>query len=392
MPRPASGTITETQTGFRLRFRANGERESITLRKADGYTRRRAQERLDDAVEHVRRGIWLPEQSDDPAEPAPIPTFAEFAEQWYESRKPDLSERTQEDYKSWRLERHLVPYFRDVPIDCISVRDVDRFRDEKKQSLTGSSVKKLLQLLSQILDTAEEYELISRNPLSVNRRGRYRGLTSQPSRPVLETGDEITALLDAAGQLDDEAGPSGNQGVRRMAIALMTFGGVRIGEAVAIRWRDVNLEDRILMVPGTKTEAALRRVPMLPALADEVARWRDVSLHTNPEGPLLATRSGAAWDTHNLRSRIVNEAVLRANQNRLAEGSPPLQRVTPHGLRRTAASLWAAIGWNPSQMMRAMGHTQANLTLSVYAVAADYGENQREGLRAVARVKEGVGM
>ena len=137
---------------------------------------------------------------------------------------------------------------------------------------------------------------------------------------------------------------------------------------------------------------AISDFTQLPALADEVARWRHVSLHTNPEDPLLATRSRAAWDTHNLRSRIVNAAVLRANQNRLAEGSPPLQRVTPHGLRRTAASLWAAIGWNPSQMMRAMGHTQANLTLSVYAVAADYGENQREGLRAVARVKEGVGM
>jgi len=62
--------------------------------------------------------------------------------------------------------------------------------------------------------------------------------------------------------------------------------------------------------------------------------------------------------------------------------------LSPHGLRRTFASLLFAIGDNPRRVMTQMGHTTANLTLSIYAqeMARDDGEPER--LRALVNGEE----
>jgi integrase len=52
---------------------------------------------------------------------------------------------------------------------------------------------------------------------------------------------------------------------------------------------------------------------------------------------------------------------------RCQRADPSFPRVTPHGLRHTAASLAISAGANPKVVQRMLGHASAAMTLDVYA-------------------------
>jgi integrase len=76
--------------------------------------------------------------------------------------------------------------------------------------------------------------------------------------------------------------------------------------------------------------------------------------------------------------------VKRANQRLEDDGNLPLpERLTPHSLQRTFASLLYALGEAPPVVMAEMGHTSPNLALAIYAQAMRRDEGEVERLRAL---------
>src|SRR5437764_698227 len=100
MARPASGhvVIREGKLGrtYALRFRAYGQRHYLTLgSSADGWTRERAEEELQNVLADVRRGIWRAPDAAPAVEPPTIlPTFHEFASEWFEAHRGEWRPRT----------------------------------------------------------------------------------------------------------------------------------------------------------------------------------------------------------------------------------------------------------------------------------------------------------
>jgi integrase len=87
-----------------------------------------------------------------------------------------------------------------------------------------------------------------------------------------------------------------------------------------------------------------------------------------PALPIFPTGTGGHHSDSNVRNRLLAGAVKRANEKRAAEGKMLLpERVTPHTLRRTFASLALAAGRDPRWVMAQLGHTDARFTLNVYA-------------------------
>lgn len=238
MPRQPTGPVIEkrTQRGitFALRFRAYGRREYLTLGTHPGWTRERAEVELQNVLADVRRGIWRPPAPEQhPADPTAEPTFHEFASEWYEARKGELRPKTQTDYE-WALSGHLLPFFARHRLPAITVQEVDRYRQAKVREgrLSATSINKTLIRLAQVLEVAAEYELIDRNP-AAGRRRRLKPTT--PDRPWIDRAEHIAALLDAASAVDAES-PTRQ---RRAALATLMFAGLRVGELLALRWRDV---------------------------------------------------------------------------------------------------------------------------------------------------------
>jgi integrase len=262
MARPATGNVIvrDTQAGpkFALRFTAYGRRRYVTLGTAeDGWTRERAEAELRHVIADVERGIWRPPEQVPADPPAEVPTFHEFASEWFEANKAGWAERTVDDY-TWALSLHLLPFFQRHLLTEITVEEVDRYRAAKLREgkLAPAQINKTLKRLSQILEVAEEYEYIGRNPA----RSKRRRVKAPKVRRSWVEPEQALALVE------------GGSRYMRPVIATLIGAGLRVGELVALEWSDINLATGTLRVGKAKTDAGSYREVDLPAgLVDELA-------------------------------------------------------------------------------------------------------------------------
>lgn len=378
-------------TSYGVRFRFGGKRHYVSLAAT---TLKDAEVAAAHLMADVQRGLWMPPEERPPErEPREMPTFAEFASDWFRALCAEggrdgrgLSASGRADLL-WRL-GHLRE-FGPLRLDAITVEEVDRFRRRKvaRGGLSPSSINKFIETLSAILEVAVEYEHIPRNPAKGKRR---RLNAAKPRRAYLDRADHITALLDAAGALDRQEGRR-TLPWRRALLAVLVFAGLRIGEALDLRWGDLDLASGTLHVRGTKTDAAERTIDLLPVLRDELLSYAAARPERDPNALIFPTTGtggryagGGKHSPSNIRNRVLRPAIANANATLGKRGAPPVPTgLTPHGLRRTFASLLVALGRDPAYFMAQMGHTTANLTLSVYAKAMSTKDGERERLRAL---------
>ncbi|WP_249021039.1 site-specific integrase [Conexibacter sp. S30A1] len=424
MPREATGqVVVKDRKGgkvYALRFRANGERQYLTLgTDAEGWNDLRAAEALADELAKVRAGVWRPVR----AEPehveaqAPDPTFHVFASQWFEAKRRELDESTQTDY-GWQLSSHLLPFFAEHRLSEITVAEVDRYRAAKVREsearaealrqwrarldvetdraklrelrrqrppkpLSAASINKTLTRLGQILDQADEYGMIQRNPLRVNPRNR-KLRAPKPPAVWLDRAEQIESLLDAAGELDLAARPDRRHVPRRAMLSVLVFGGLRMGELLALRWRDIDLAAGRLYVGEAKTDAGVRHVELLPALREALTTYKAGCMNTGPDDLVFATTNRRKFSRDGFRQRVFARAVEVANERREAAGLPPLpEGLSPHKLRHTCCSLLFVCGYELPRVMRTLGHADSAVTLRIYAHVMSADEGERERLRAL---------
>jgi integrase len=387
MARPATGGLIEIRSkrtgevsSYSARVTYKGRRRNVPLRASE---RSRAEREVELMVDEIRRGIWVEPPPKKLRRPA---NFGVFSEEWLARQlieggrqRVGLSPAAEAEVR-WAL-GHLNEHFERAPIDAITIADVDRYRlaKVKEGKLSANSINKTLTTLSSILERAVEYELIERNPA----KGRLRRLAAvRPARPWLDRADHIQALLEGAAQLDREA--MLRRGQRRALLATLVFAGLRLGEALALRWADVDLTAGTIHIRDAKTHAGVRRVDLLPVLHGELHAYK-ASLQDPADAPLFATRGGRPLNPSNVRQRIFAPATQHAEATLRQKDLAPLPaELTPHSLRRTFASLLFALGEPPPYVMSQMGHTTPALTLAIYARAMQKRDRENDKLRVLA--------
>jgi integrase len=388
MARPVTGQVVErkTRTGvvYALRFTAYGERQYVTLgSRADGWTPQKAETELQDVLADVRRGTWrAPAATPQPADP----TFHAFASEWLASRKPAIAPSTYQAYRN-ELVHHLLPFFHRHRLSQITVAEVDRYRDFKLREgrMAPSYINATITRLGTILDVADERELIARNPVRVNPRNRKLKVR-RVRRAYLDRPEQIEALLLAASELDAEATNRADRDtcLRRPMLATLIFGGLRISEALALRWRDIDLAGGRLRIAGSKTDAGVRWVPLMPALRDELAERKASVAHTAPNDKVFATRTGGMWSRDNARKRIFDKAVELADRRLEDAGlAPTPEGLTPHSLRHSYISLRVALGHDPATIAQDAGHADMAVTFRIYTHVMRLQEGDRERLKGL---------
>jgi len=314
--------------------------------------------------------------------PTPDVSFHVFASRWYAEVEPAVRPKSAESLR-WQLSHHLLPFFAEHLLDEITVAEVDRYRTEKlvEERLAASSINKTICLIGQIMDAAVERELVDRNPLWINRRRRLVRAAA-PNGTHLARAVHIEALLDAAGELDQEA-DHGHRS-RRAMLSTLTFAGLRISELLELHWADVDVNAGRLTVRRGKTPAAARELVLFPALTEELGMLRAVRPARGQRHVFTGARGGR-WTAENLRRRVLRPTVERANERLQADGNATLpEPVTHHSLRRTFASLMFALGYSPPEVMEALGHADPRVSLRVYARAMKRDAKEIERLRALA--------
>jgi integrase len=360
---------------WRLRFRAYGKRHRVDLgTDHEGWNEDRAQVELERIMGQVERGTWEPASDAEDVGSDSDETIHVTVSRWWQRKKRELTPNGQANYR-WQVD-YLLAELAHVPTAELTTQRVDELRDWLlRRGLSPTSVNMVLSRLAQILDDAVEYGLCEVNVA----RGRRRRLRQKkPPRNFLEP-DMVVDLLDVAGEWEASL-PRHQRYGRRALLALICLAGPRISEVITADRGDFDLAAGRWRIPAAKTDGGERDVELTMLVADELRE------HVAARGigighPMWPTWKGGRLNPSNIRNRLLQSGVgkgrdqkpskgvvERVNERRAQQGKMLLpERVTPHALRRTFASLALTAGRDPRWVMGQLGHTDARLTLSVYA-------------------------
>lgn len=360
MARKATGGVIEPKDGrgWAIRFRAYGKRRLVTLGMSEeGWNRQKAEAELRHVLADVERGIWQLHRPVAVEAPADVPTFHVFASEWMDARRPELRPKTIKDYQ-WALSYHLLPFFKDHLLPEITVAEVDRYKQAKVREgkLAPQQINKTLKRLSQILDVAVDYGHLPSNP-AASKGGRRRVKETPPPRSWVEP-EQLMALLDAAPKR------------HRAVLATLAGAGLRVGELCALDWCDLDLATGTLIVQESKTPAGRREVDLPSGLITELWTLAATSPQTGPDDPVFVGRRRTRQTSDNVGRRL-KSAIKKANARlEAAAGIAPIsERVSPHSLRRTYASLRYACGDDPVYVAEQGGWADPSFPIKVYAKA-----------------------
>ena len=306
------------------------------------------------------------------------PAVGEVAADWLahlESRvghrdaRRRYSARTVALYRQ-RLERHVVPALGSLPVADVTVADVRRLVDRLgRAGLSPGTVTSVVNITSGLFRFAVKGGLAERNPVRDLDRDDRPGV-ARLTEPRYLTAAEVEALL---ANMSD---------VFRPVAGVCAYAGLRVSEALGLRWRDVDFHAPSLTISGqlgddgtrvpTKTRASEAAVPLLPALARELREHRsrqasrDLRL-VHADALVFTTARGKPQSRRNAL-RAVHEAGDAAGLN--PEGR---QRVGLHDLRHSFVALALAAGLSLAEAAALARHANARVTAQVYAGLADDG-------------------
>jgi integrase len=362
------GAMTSRRHFGSVRRRSSGRYEASYWLNGVRYTgpqtfvaKADAQAWLSGVETDVHRGGWVDPRSG-------RITFALFAEKWLESRT-DLRPRSVLVYQS-HLRQHLVPTFGSLPLADVESSQVRSWYFKLLSTKPGAAPG-AYRLLRAIFNAAVEDEILLRTPCRVPKGGTDRAV----ERPMLTTA-EVRALTDA---MPEDL---------RAAIDLAAWGGLRRGEVLALRRKDldpmrnlvrveraqVELNDGRILFANPKTDAGIRSVHLpaqaMRAIEEHLGRFVDA-----PADSLLFTGSSGAP----LRPKTLTTAFAAA---RRACGLP---QVHFHDLRHFSLTMAAMTGASTKELMRRGGHASPAAALRYQHATEDRDRAIAEALDQLAQ-------
>jgi len=358
------GTITLRADGrymARLRI-GDGARRTFY-----GKTRKEVRSKLDAA----RRDYESGRLSVDPGK-----KVGDYLDEWLNQSAGRRVRATTLDSYRLNVER-ARPYIGALRLDKLRHTHIqDAYDGLRRAGLSERSVQQAHGVLRMALRQAVKWGYMAYCPTDLVSAPRP---AHKEMRPL--TADEARTLLDTS---------KGDALYPLWAVLVST--GVRVGEATALGWDDVDLEARTIrvrrtlhrqvgkgLVFGEPKTTRSRRTVELPAVVVSALRAHRIR---QVENRLLA---GSEWCDQGLvfttpTGGLVDPAAPNRQLHR-ALAAAGLPRVRVHDLRHTAATLMLERGVSIKAVQNALGHSTATLTINTYAHLTT--DMQREAVRAM---------
>jgi integrase len=348
--RNGSGTIQERKDGrFEARLTVDGRIKSFYGRTWD-----EADKKLQEARASRRKGL--------PVIATGRQTVGDYFDEWHAERSYN-SHSTRTQY-GWAID-HIKEVIGKERLTALTIKQVETLlRKKQAAGLSTRSVQLLRQVLSAALNDAIRHERLSRNvaelakaPQVVSRQPQVLSLPQQ--RSLLETvkADRLEALY-----------------------GVMLFCGLRVGEALALSWTDIDFSRATLTVTHNlaRTEAGWRRISRTKTGVGRTIRLAAPLVEVLQQhriAQLAEQRAlGDAWrNDYNLCfTTVVGTPIDQRNLSREFHRNlerAGLPRMGLHSLRHSAATLALATGDSYKTVQGILGHSRPSVTLNTYAHA-----------------------
>lgn len=311
-------------------------------------------------------------------------TVGQWLDTWLRDyATPSIRPTTRASYE-YIIRVHLRPALGQIRLRQLQAAQVQRLLNERLASgLSPRTVQIIHTVLHAALRQAAMEGIVSRNVCDYVRKPKVKRREMRVLSP-----DEMARLLDAAGH--DRLG---------VAVVVMLGTGLRIGEMLALRWQDVDLEQGVIRVTrsasrvrtpdgGTtvvvqepKTASGRRSIPLPPPVLSALQHWRV----QQAEERLLM---GSAWqDTGLVFTTPLGTMLDQRNFARLLDklaAEAGIARLNVHALRHTYATRLLEAGVPAKTAQELLGHSTVTLTLDIYSHVLP--ETKRAAANALAGV------
>ena len=285
--------------------------------------------------------------------------------------------------------KHIEPHLKNLRIqdvDDIVIQQILNKMIDADYSL--SMVKKVKFLFNNFLDYAEAAKWIAYNPshrvqVRIKDKKTYTGQNKYKAL----TPEKRTEFLKA---LDEDP----RKFLKALCYTLM-FSGLRIGEALGLQWKNVDLVNKtinveqaanlvpkfdknlkakmITQIGGTKTACSIRELPLPDILVEVLGEWKVKQENFGKElGKDFISPDSFVFCADDGGVRTYNSCRLSFNRFKKAHNFQDL-KITFHGLRHTFSNMLFEANENPKVIQQLLGHKDVRTTISVYnSVDKDY--------------------
>jgi integrase len=302
------------------------------------FTKRTAEAWLRDILDQARAGTL-------PGMVRTNATVADACAEWlrYSEEERGCSPGTMRGRRS-SVRAHFNPAFGDRSLEDVTARDVERWRSSLPATLAVRSKNKLLTELHGVFKRAKKVWGLPGNPVEEVELLRERPRVDFE----VYSPEEVLALVRAAASDQDAA-----------IYLTAAFTGLRRGEIIGLRWRDVDFAGSLVRVRRAYSYGALtvpksgkaRAIPMAPEVASALARLALRGRWTGEEDLVFPGETGGFLDGSALRRRYL-----------AAQDFANVKRLRFHDLRHTFGTRMIAVA-DIVRVKEWMGHADIETTM-----------------------------
>ena len=239
-------------------------------------------------------------------------TMKDAAMKWLE--QVDRSQSKQGTRTAYRrsVMNHIIPKLGALTLGEVSPSRVQAFIDGLATSSGPTTAKVARGILSQIADLCVRDDALPANPVTSTKAPKITRAPTQALTPA--DVQRIREVVTAWGQVK-APGPPRNAPLLLDFLDVLAGTGMRPGEALALRWQDVDLASRTVSVTGTlirsqgkltrqespKSATSIRTVSLPKFLVLVLSKRRLREGATEAESPVFASRTGGWIEPSNLQ-------------------------------------------------------------------------------------------
>lgn len=338
-------------------------------------------------------------------------TLKEFIDRWKKDYAvQNLQTGTMEDYNAI-IDTHILPAIGHLKMTEIKPHTVAGFvnaltqdgakKNGKPGGYSKGTIKKIFGVLSSILRTAAEWEVINSNPCDkVRAKGEERAdsikfFTPQQTAIFLDFIERPFTIKTNGHSRTDDTGKAYTVGIyesrremseqMRCLFSLAVLSGLRKGEILALQWSDIDFENNVIFVSKStaivngdqivkqpKTKTSTRKVSIPQTMTERLKRLkREQTRHKLmvgeywQDGNWVFTQDNGKQMSYYTPLKALQEAIRHYNECHPEEEQLPV--IPFHGLRHTSATLLIAANLDVKSVSSRLGHAQTSTTVNIYA-------------------------